>query len=80
MTTEKALTKHPLVLTCATLALSGCNPIPRAVNQSDAQQLADKITYIKDQHGLCYAMLATASYGANNVASIANVPCDKVGL
>jgi len=69
------------LLSVATLVLlAGCDPVPRAVKPDGLDKLANSISYIKDGHGLCYAVLSTASYGAMNVASIANVPCDKVGL
>lgn len=73
------VTKH-IFLAALVLSLSACNPMPHDMKPADAQELASHISYIKDGHGICYALLASASYGAFNIVSLTIVPCDKVGL
>lgn len=69
-----------LILALVIFGISGCDPVPNDTKPANVAALANHMSYFKDQHGLCYAMISTASYGATNVASIASVPCDKVGL
>lgn len=68
------------VLTVAAL-LGGCNPVTTTSSPDFVSDAVKDITYFKDvQHDLCFAMIQSASYGLNNIVSIATVPCEKVGL
>lgn len=59
-------------------AIAACNN-PVAVSQSDATDIASRITYTKDRYGVCYAVIASVnSYGSVN--SITAVPCAQVGM
>lgn len=62
-----------------TAVLAGCS-IQDKTGQEKAAEIADKLTYMKDAHGVCYATIGSVSYGANVVTSITAVPCEKVGL
>lgn len=64
---------------CAVLLLAGCT---QAVTPTEGEsaRIADRITYIKDRHGVCYATVSSVTYGFTQVASIASVPCAQVNL
>jgi hypothetical protein len=75
-----------VVATAATL--TGCDglmtPDPIKTKPEDAQALVDHITYVKDKHGICYAVasvdrISTGGHLAENVMFTA-VPCLQVGL
>lgn len=59
------------------LALLSSCAAPRRV---DSHNYGNKLSYFKDGYGLCYAALASSSYGGSYIVTITNVPCDKVGL
>lgn len=66
---------------CVLLLLAGCEPVTRTSSPETVGGIATNITYFRDdQHGICFAMLQSASYGFYNVVSITTVPCEKVGL
>jgi hypothetical protein len=69
-----------LLLLIALMMLVGCDPITNDTKPANVAKLAKHLAYFKDEHGICYAMISTASYGSYNVASIATVPCEKVDL
>ncbi len=73
-------TERLLPLLLIVLTLAGCDPMPNDTKPANVAALGKHMSYFRDDYGLCYAMVSTASYGAFNVASIASVPCDKVGL
>ena len=62
-----------------TVGLGGCS-VQDKTSQEKAAEIAGKLTYMKDAHGVCYATIGSVSYGANVVTSITAVPCKKVGL
>ena len=71
-----------IVIVMLVLMLLACeyDPAPRNFESTDVVELANHMNYIKDRYGLCYAVLATKTYAGWSVASIATVPCEKVGL
>ena len=68
------------------IVLSGCdvkiNTSAHLSNKKDdMEDLSSKLTYFKDKHGVCYAVLPSTTYNgniANIVNSIAVVDCNKV--
>jgi uncharacterized lipoprotein YajG len=68
-----------LMICTAVLLLAGCNT---SVQPSTAERanIADRLSYLKDRHGICYAVVSSATYGFSEVASIATVPCAQVNL
>lgn len=62
-----------------TAMLAGCS-VQDKTSAEKAAEIANKLTYVKDKYGLCYATIGSYSYGANIVTSITAVPCEKVGL
>lgn len=59
--------------------LAGCNTAVKP-SAGESTNIADRITYLKDRHGVCYAAVSSATYGFMEVASITTVPCEQVGL
>ena len=76
--------KYLFILVAAVL-LTGClEPDAVRTKPEDAQSLVDHITYVKDKHGICYAVVSVVRVStrggfAENIM-MAAVPCDKVGL
>lgn len=54
-----------------TLLITGCD---RATYDRLTQDTISKLSYVKDKHGICYAVLYSA------YPSLTAVPCDKVEL
>lgn len=46
--------------------------------KDDTEDLSSKLTYFKDTHGICYAVMPSITYGGAIVNSIAVVDCNKV--
>lgn len=61
-----------------TTVLAACSA-PVTTSQEEARNVTDSLTYAKDKHGVCYAVLGSFN-GHLTVNSIASVPCDAVGL
>lgn len=59
--------------------LVGCDTSMRT-STSALESIAARLSYIKDKHGMCYAVISSLSYGTYAVVSITDVPCEKVGL
>jgi hypothetical protein len=65
---------------CIALALLvGCNNSVKP-SERETGNIAERLSYVKDQHGICYAVVSSSTYGFMDVASITAVPCEKVGL
>lgn len=79
MNTSNTKTKLLIGASLLTTVLAGCS-IQDKTSQEKAAEIADKLTYTKDKHGVCYATIGSLSYGANVVTSITAVPCEMVGL
>ena len=79
MTTSKTKRTALIGASLLTAVLAGCS-IQDKTSAEKAAEIADKLTYVKDKHGICYATIGSYSYGANIVTSLATVPCEKVGL
>lgn len=65
------------------LLVAACVPVPitvRATTDAEKASVSGGMTYFKDKHGLCYASVLSGSIGVRRTASIASVPCNKVGL
>ncbi len=68
-----------LTSTALVLMLTGCTQTSTPTANESAQ-IVDRLTYIKDRHGICYAAISSMTYGLSQVVSITAVPCDKVAL
>ena len=79
MNTDKTKRIALIGASMLTAVLAGCS-IQNKTSQEKAAEIADKLTYTKDRHGVCYATIGSISYAANVVTSITAVPCEKVGL
>lgn len=67
-----------VALLMTSLCLVGCTQVqsPRLGESSD---YGAKMSYFRDARtGLCFAYLTSMTYAGNGVASITNVPCEKV--
>jgi len=62
------------------IALIMITLVPNGPRELTATELANKIKYVKDGHGLCYATLSSAVNGVKSVTSITAVDCEKAGL
>jgi len=63
------------------LFMSGCDVRISAVNDSVINDAKQNITYFKDDHGICYAMVQSGKIaGSNSGIGLTDVPCEKVGL
>lgn len=59
----------------------GCSVNPSKIGSSEAQEFAEKITYVKDHRtNLCFAIVATRKTGDMNSTGmgITEVPCNDV--
>jgi hypothetical protein len=70
------------ILTCiCLLAIFGCDVNPSKLPQGDANELAEKLTYTKDERtGLCFAVVASrkTAHASQSGLGLTEVPCDKV--
>lgn len=64
------------------LLVAACTPPVQVVAATAAEtsSLTESMTYFKDKRGLCYASVISGPIGVRRTASIASVPCNKVGL
>jgi hypothetical protein len=73
-----------VVAVASAATLTGClEPDPVKTKPEDAQTLVDHITYVRDKHGICYAVasvqrMSTGGHVAENIMFTA-VPCTAVG-
>ncbi len=79
----------PVKVTWIVLAVAACilliwlgssSPVHTGLSEADDAELAKKMTYFRDRHGICYAAIASVAYWPLATVSIATVPCEKVGL
>lgn len=63
----------------AAIAIVGCNS-PQAISPETQKKVVTHLSYIRDQHGLCYAVATSYGYYGYETNSIANVPCAAVQL
>ena len=66
----------PTLLLC-TLLLAGCAPRVEVLSPQETAKLGESLTYFKDDHGGCYAALATRSYGLWPTVSITRITCEE---
>ena len=69
-----------LVVFCL-LTIVACYVAPSKMSQGDADNLANKITYTKDERsGLCFAVIASRKPLTFNQSGLglSEVPCEKV--
>jgi hypothetical protein len=59
--------------------ISACT-VSEKVSSGVASDVTEELTYFKDKHGLCYATISSQTHIVYQVISIANVPCNSVGL
>ena len=61
------------------LLVAGCEK-PTKLSSKAVNEASMSMSYFKDSHGLCYAILGSRTYAGYFSNSITLVPCEKVGL
>jgi hypothetical protein len=77
----KTLARVPLVwvllLVNTFFVVVGCGQNASTMSGSNAREMVNHITYVKDRYGICYAVVASRTDGdfAQNGFTITYVPC-----
>lgn len=76
--------KSVFAVMLVSLMLSGCDQRSGeyidAISQDEAMVFVNKLQYVKDRLGICYAMISNRTYYGNIVITFTEVDCAKVEL
>jgi hypothetical protein len=73
--------KKMFIILCLGFLIVSCDVQPSKISSSDAKDMAEKITYTKDERtGLCFAVIASRKALKANQSGLGLtvVPCEKV--